>query len=150
MQWHIPCHARLDWEGNETSKEDSNPRTANWFGRSRIGRILNNSSISRLFRSRSHSAGATSEGSPELTEYIENLEKAIYAIKSRGIGTEHIKIGFTSPLSICNDVMKNVIFHTLEEYESTIRLVKYLFLRWRSRVQSKTCTWLGSSFKWLS
>ena len=82
--------------------------------------------MSRLFRRRSHSAGASSEGSPELTECIENLEKVLYAIKWRAIGFEHIKISFASPLSKCNDVMKNVIFHALEDNESTIRLVTYL------------------------
>ena len=90
--------------------------------------------MSRLFRRWSHSARATSEGSPELTECVENLEKVLYAIKWRAIGLEHINISFASPLSKCNDVMKNVIFHALEDYESTIRLVYILIILWEMKV----------------
>ena len=85
--------------------------------------MLNNSAKS--FRRRSRSTKATQEIDPELTECIDCLEKAVYAIRSRGVGLENVRIGFSSHVSRCNDVMKNVIFHSLEDCESTIRLVTH-------------------------
>ena len=120
----IQTHARLQWEGQAMAAA---PRNSNWFHRSRFGRTLKKSTITRLFRRRSNLPRATSEERPEVTECLENLEKVLYAIKWRGDSLEHISIDFTSPLSKCNDVIKNVIFHALEEYESKIRSVALFF-----------------------